>query len=117
MTVAWGILSTARINDLVLDGARRSDRVKVVAVASRDRARAEAYARERGIARAYGSYDDLLADPDVEVVYNPLPNSLHVPWSLRAIEAGKHVCARSRLRAVRMKSTSSSTRPSARAST
>ena len=87
----FGIVSTARITQLVLTGARTSDAVDVTAVASRDRARAEAYAREHGIERAYGSYEDLLADPDVDVVYNPLPNSLHVPWSLLALQAGKHV--------------------------
>ncbi len=91
MTVNWGFLSTARINRLVLAGARESDRLDVVAVASRDRARAEAYARENGIERAYGSYEDLLADPDVEAVYISLPNSLHVEWSIRALQAGKHV--------------------------
>ncbi|HEX2426336.1 MAG TPA: Gfo/Idh/MocA family oxidoreductase, partial [Gaiellaceae bacterium] len=73
-----GILSTARINRAVLTGARLSDRVEVVAVASRDAARAEAYAREHGISRAHGSYDALLADDDVEAVYISLPNSLHV---------------------------------------
>jgi D-xylose 1-dehydrogenase (NADP+, D-xylono-1,5-lactone-forming) len=88
---AWGILSTARINRLVLDGARKSDRVDVVAVASRDAARAEAYAREHGIERSYGSYDELLADDGVEAVYISLPNSMHVDWSIRALEAGKHV--------------------------
>jgi D-xylose 1-dehydrogenase (NADP+, D-xylono-1,5-lactone-forming) len=91
MTVSWGILSTARINRLVLAGAEESDRVEVIAVASRDASRAEAYAREHGIERAYGGYDALLADPDVEAVYIPLPNSLHVEWTLRALEAGKHV--------------------------
>jgi D-xylose 1-dehydrogenase (NADP+, D-xylono-1,5-lactone-forming) len=89
--VAWGLISTARINDLVLAGARASDRVDVVAVASRDRARAEAYARERGIGRAHGSYEALLADADVEAVYISLPNSMHVEWSVQALEAGKHV--------------------------
>jgi D-xylose 1-dehydrogenase (NADP+, D-xylono-1,5-lactone-forming) len=87
----WGLLSTARINRLVLAGARASDRVAVIAVASRDGARAEAYAREHGIERAYGSYDALLADPEVEAVYISLPNALHVEWTLRALEAGKHV--------------------------
>ena len=91
MGVAWGILSTAKINDLVLAGAAESDRVDVVAVASRDRARSEAYARERGIERAHGSYEALLADPDVEAVYIPLPNAMHAEWSIRALEAGKHV--------------------------
>jgi D-xylose 1-dehydrogenase (NADP+, D-xylono-1,5-lactone-forming) len=90
-TVSWGFLSTANINDKVLAGAAQSDRVDVIAVASRDAARAEAYARERGIERAYGSYEDLLDDPDVEAVYISLPNSLHVEWSIRALEAGKHV--------------------------
>jgi D-xylose 1-dehydrogenase (NADP+, D-xylono-1,5-lactone-forming) len=89
--IRFGILSTARINRLVLAGARESDRVEVAAVASRDPARAEAYAREWGIERAYGSYEELLADPDLDAVYNPLPNSLHVEWSIRALEAGKHV--------------------------
>ncbi len=91
MTLRLGILSTARINRLVLAGARDSDRVEVTAVASRDLARAEAYAREQGIERAYGSYEELLADPELDAVYNPLPNSMHVEWSIRALEAGKHV--------------------------
>ena len=89
--VRWGVLSTAHINDKVLAGAAESDRVDVLAVASRDWARAEAYVRERGLERAYGSYAGLLADPDVEAVYISLPNSLHVEWSIRALEAGKHV--------------------------
>jgi D-xylose 1-dehydrogenase (NADP+, D-xylono-1,5-lactone-forming) len=91
MSVRLGILSTARINRLVLAGARASDRVEIVAVASRDRARAEAYAREQEIPRAYGSYDELLADPELDAVYISLPNSFHVEWSIRALEAGKHV--------------------------
>ena len=65
--------------------------MEVVAVGSRDRARGEAFAAEHGIGRVHGSYEELLADPDVEAVYIPLPNSLHVPWSIRALEAGKHV--------------------------
>ena len=91
MGVSWGFLSTARINDLVLEGAAQSDDVDVVAVASRDQARAEEYAKARGIPRAHGSYDDLLADPEVEAVYISLPNGMHVEWSIRALEAGKHV--------------------------
>jgi D-xylose 1-dehydrogenase (NADP+, D-xylono-1,5-lactone-forming) len=87
----WGLLSTARINRLVLAGARLSDRVDVAAVASRDRARALAYARKYGIERAYGSYNALLEDPDVEAVYISLPNSMHQEWTLRALAAGKHV--------------------------
>lgn len=91
MSVRFGILSTARINRLVIAGARQSDRVEIAAVASRDTPRAEAYAREQEIPRAYGSYDELLADPDLDAVYISLPNSLHVEWSIRALEAGKHV--------------------------
>ena len=90
-TVAWGLLSTARINDRIIEAARESDRAEVLAVASRDAARAEAYAREHGIERSYGSYEALLADPEVEAVYISLPNSLHVEWTLHALEAGKHV--------------------------
>jgi len=89
--VRWGVLSTARINAKLLAGARQAAGVAVVAVGSRDRARGEAFAAEHGIGRVHGSYEDLLADPDVEAVYIPLPNSLHVPWSIRALEAGKHV--------------------------
>jgi len=89
--VRWGFLSTAKINDKLLPGAMESDRVDVIGVASRDAGRAEAYAREREIERAYGSYEALLADPDVEAIYISLPNSLHVEWSIRALEAGKHV--------------------------
>ena len=89
--VRWGVLSTARINRKVLAGAREADGVEVVAVGSRDRARGEAFAAEHGIGRVHGSYEELLADPEVEAVYIPLPNSLHVPWSVRALEAGKHV--------------------------
>jgi D-xylose 1-dehydrogenase (NADP+, D-xylono-1,5-lactone-forming) len=91
MSVSWGLLSTAQINLPILAAARASDRVEVVAVASRDSGRAEAYAREHGLDRAHGSYEALLEDPDVEAVYISLPNALHVPWTLRALEAGKHV--------------------------
>ena len=88
--IRWGLASTARINDGLLDGARRSKLGEVVAVASRDPARADAYARERGL-RAYGSYDELLADPSIDAIYVALPNALHAEWSIRALEAGKHV--------------------------
>jgi D-xylose 1-dehydrogenase (NADP+, D-xylono-1,5-lactone-forming) len=91
MSTTWGIISTAHINRLVLAGALESDRIDVVAVASRDAAKADAYAREHGIERAYGSYEALLADPDIDAVYISLPNSLHVEWSIRSLEAGKHV--------------------------
>jgi predicted dehydrogenase len=89
--VKWGIVSTADINRKVIPGARASGKVDLVAVASRDRARAEAYAREWEIPRAYGSYEELLADPEVEAVYISLPNTLHAEWSITALEAGKHV--------------------------
>jgi predicted dehydrogenase len=91
MSVAWGILSTAKVNELVLAASLASDAADVLAVASRDSARAEAYAHEHGVERAYGSYSALLDDPDVEAVYIPLPNGLHIEWTLRALEAGKHV--------------------------
>ena len=91
MSVRFGILSTARINELVLAGARESELVEVTAVASRDQARADEYAREHGIPRAHGSYEQLLADPELDAVYISLPNSLHVEWSIKALEAGKHV--------------------------
>jgi xylose dehydrogenase (NAD/NADP) len=86
-----GLLSTARINRLLLAGAETTGAVDVVAVASRDEARAHAYAAEHGLERAHGSYEALLADPAVDAVYISLPNSLHVEWSVRALEAGKHV--------------------------
>jgi xylose dehydrogenase (NAD/NADP) len=84
-------MSTARINDLFLAGARHAANLDIVAVASRDRQVAERYAREHGIERAHGGYEALLADPEVEVVYISLPNSLHAEWTLRALRAGKHV--------------------------
>ena len=84
-------MSTARINSKFLAGARESSELEVVAVASRDRDRAEAYASEYGIERAHGDYDALLADPEVDAVYISLPNSMHVEWSERALRAGKHV--------------------------
>jgi D-xylose 1-dehydrogenase (NADP+, D-xylono-1,5-lactone-forming) len=89
--VRFGILSTANINRKVIPGAQASPKVDVLGVASRDRGRAEAYAREWGIPRAYGSYEELLADPDIEAVYISLPNTLHCEWSIAAVEAGKHV--------------------------
>jgi xylose dehydrogenase (NAD/NADP) len=89
--VRWGIISTAKINERVLPEVRESSEVDLVAVASRSQDAADAYARREGIPRAHGSYEALLADTDVEAVYIPLPNSLHVEWSIRALEAGKHV--------------------------
>ena len=95
--VRWGILSTARINRKLLAGAALARNVDVVAVGSRDRARGEAFAAEHGIARVHGTYEALLADPDVEAVYIPLPNSLHVAVvGARAARPASTCCARSR---------------------
>ncbi len=91
MSVKWGLLSTALINEAILRGAAESQDVDVIAVASRDEERARSYAQEHGLERSYGSYEGLLADPDIEAVYISLPNSLHVEWTLHALEAGKHV--------------------------
>jgi D-xylose 1-dehydrogenase (NADP+, D-xylono-1,5-lactone-forming) len=88
MSLRWGILSTANIVDKLLDSGTDQE---FVAVGSRDQGRAEGYAHEKGIERAYGSYDELVADPDLDAVYIPLPNGLHVEWSIRALQAGKHV--------------------------
>jgi xylose dehydrogenase (NAD/NADP) len=89
--VKWGILSTADINRKVIPGIHASEKAELTAVASRDQNRAEEYAREWKIDRAYGSYEALLDDADVEAVYISLPNTLHCEWSIRAVEAGKHV--------------------------
>jgi xylose dehydrogenase (NAD/NADP) len=89
--VKWGIISTADINRKVIPGAHASDKVDLVAVASRDQARADEYAKQWEIPRAFGSYEALLADPEIEAVYISLPNTLHCEWSIRALEAGKHV--------------------------
>ena len=89
--VKWGIISTADINRKVIPGAHASDKVDLAAVASRNRARAEEYAKHWEIPRAFGSYDALLADPEIEAVYISLPNTMHCEWSIRALEAGKHV--------------------------
>jgi len=89
--VKWGIISTAHINRLLIPGAKASPKVDLVGVASRDQARAEEYARQWEIERAYGSYEALFADPEIEAVYISLPNNLHIEWSIRALEAGKHV--------------------------
>jgi predicted dehydrogenase len=86
-----GLLSTANINRAILAGAAKTDRVDVVAVASRDAERAEAYAAEHGIATAHGSYEALLADSHVEAVYISLPNGMHHTWTMHALAAGKHV--------------------------
>jgi predicted dehydrogenase len=90
--VRWGILGAAGIAlRKVIPGMQGSALAQVVAIASRDIAKAQAAAERLGIPRAYGSYEELIADPDIEAIYNPLPNHLHVPWSIRAAEHGKHV--------------------------
>ena len=87
----WGLLSTARINRLIIPAVRASARSELTTVASRSLEKARAYAAEWTIPRALGSYEALLDDPDIDIVYIPLPNSLHVEWTVRALEAGKHV--------------------------
>jgi predicted dehydrogenase len=90
--VRWGILSTALIGmEKVIPAMQRGRHTLVTAIASRDLAKAKDAAGRLGIKKAYGSYDQLLADSDIDAVYNPLPNHLHVPWSVKALEAGKHV--------------------------
>ena len=90
--IRWGILSTAKIGvGKVIPAMQRGTLTEVVAIASRAEAKAREAADKLGIAKAYGSYEALLADPEVDAVYNPLPNDQHVPWSIRALEAGKHV--------------------------
>jgi predicted dehydrogenase len=89
--VRWGVVSTADINRKVIPGAHASPKVELVAVASRELGRAEAYAREWQIERAFGSYEELLAEPSIDAVYISLPNTLHCEWSIRALESGKHV--------------------------
>jgi len=90
--VAWGVLGVANIAvKKVLPAMQRGEWCQIAAIASRDLKRAEHAAKELGIGKAFGSYEELLADPEIEAIYNPLPNHLHVPWSIKAAEAGKHV--------------------------
>jgi predicted dehydrogenase len=90
--VKWGVLGAARIAcNRVIPAMKLGQHSEIAAIASRDLARASETARALGIPKAYGSYEELLADPEIEAVYNPLPNHLHVPWTIRAAEAGKHV--------------------------
>jgi predicted dehydrogenase len=90
--IRWGVISTAKIGvEKVIPGMQRSQRGTVDAIASRDQAAAKAAAQKLDIPKAYGSYQALLADPDIDAVYNPLPNNLHVDWTIKALEAGKHV--------------------------
>lgn len=89
--IRLGIVSTADINRKVIPGAHASDEIELVAVASRAQARADEYAREWDIPRAYGSYEAMLEDPEIDAVYISLPNTLHREWSIKSVEAGKHV--------------------------
>ncbi len=90
--VRWGVLSTAKIGVAkVIPAMQAGEHCEIVAISSRDPEKAQAAAEQLGIPNAYGSYEELLAAPEVDAVYNPLPNHLHVPWSIKALEAGKHV--------------------------
>jgi predicted dehydrogenase len=90
--VRWGILSTSNFaQSKVIPALLKCESVEVAAVASRDQSKAYEAAARFGVPKAYGSYEELLADPEIEVIYNPAPNHLHVPWSIKALEAGKHV--------------------------
>ena len=91
LSLRWGLLSTARINRLVIPAIRASARSELTTVASRSLEKGRAYAAEWGIPRVLGSYEALLDDPEIDVVYIALPNSLHVDWTIRALAAGKHV--------------------------
>jgi D-xylose 1-dehydrogenase (NADP+, D-xylono-1,5-lactone-forming) len=90
-TLNWGLLSTARINRALIPPLRVSKRNQLLAVGSRSQESADLYAREWKIPRAHGSYEALLADPEIDVIYNSLPNHLHAEWTIKAVEAGKHV--------------------------
>ena len=90
--VSWGVLGVAHIAiKKVLPAMQSGEWCDVAAIASRDLSKAKHAAEQLGIRKAYGSYEELLADPGIEAIYNPLPNYLHVPWSINAAEAGKHV--------------------------
>jgi len=90
--IRWGILSTANIGtEKVIPAMQLGEYCEVVGIASRNLEKAQAAAKRLGIPKTYGSYEDLLADPEIEAIYNPLPNPQHIPWSIKALEAGKHV--------------------------
>ncbi len=90
--VKWGVIGVAKIaTEKVIPAMQRGEVAEIAAIASRDLGKAQAAAKQLGIPRAYGSYEDLLADAEIEAIYNPLPNEEHVPWTLRALAAGKHV--------------------------
>ena len=87
----WGLLSTARINERLIPALRASGRSELLAVASRSKERAQAYAKQWNIPHAYGTYEQMLADPAINVIYLSLPNHLHAEWAIKCAEAGKHV--------------------------
>ena len=87
----WGLLSTARINRSLIPPLHASKRNHLLAAGSRSQESADAYAREWKIPRAHGTYEALLSDPEIDVIYNPLPNHMHAEWTIKAVEAGKHV--------------------------
>src|SRR5436309_5291611 len=90
--VRWGVLSTATIGTgQVIPAMQQGTYCEIRAIASRSPEKAQVAAAQLGIPKAYGSYEELLADPNIDAIYNPLPNHLHVPWSIKALEAGKHV--------------------------
>src|ERR1700685_968014 len=90
--VRWGVLGVAKIaTEKVIPAMQRGKISRIDAIASRDETRARDAANKLGIPKDYGSYEALLADPDIDAIYNPLPNELHVPWTERALAAGKHV--------------------------
>src|SRR5450631_3480624 len=90
--VRWGVLGVARIATVkVIPAMQRGEFCEIVGIASRDLAKAQKAAHDLGIPKSYGSYEEMLADPEIDAVYNPLPNHLHVPLSIQAAEAGKHV--------------------------
>ena len=90
--IRWGVMGVAGIAvKKVIPAMQQAVHAELAAIASRDLGRAQAAAESLGIPKAYGSYEALLADPDIDAIYNPLPNHLHVPWSIKALEAGKHV--------------------------
>ncbi|HDS74568.1 MAG TPA: Gfo/Idh/MocA family oxidoreductase, partial [Firmicutes bacterium] len=90
-TLTWGLISTARITRKIIPAIQSSPACTLMAIASRDIEKAHAFAAEYGIPRSYGSYEELIDDPKIDCIYNPLPNSMHADWTIRAVEAGKHV--------------------------
>ena len=97
--VKWGVIGVAKIaTEKVIPAMQRGEVSEIAAIASRDLGKAQAAAKTLGIPRAYGSYEELLADPEIEAIYNPLPNEVHVPWTLKRSQPASTSCARSRSR-------------------